>query len=140
MLMKTILWFDFVEQGNEVIVIKTGDIVFALGSVPVGRIAEVYTNSSKVTLFSNAGEKTQAIISDKNVFMELIGRGGGNFEMILPRDLTLQKGDQAIMPGLSPYVLAITETIISDPRDPFTKALLRSPVNIQELKFVEIEI
>jgi len=31
------------------------------------------------------------------------------------------------------------ETIISDPRDSFQKALLVSPVNIQEIKFVEVE-
>lgn len=120
--------------------VKTGNTVFALGNVPIGRIAEVYPNSSKVILFSNAGEKNQAVVSDKNVFMELVGRGGGNFEMILPRDFILQKGDQAVMPGLHPYVLAIVETIISDPRDLFIKALLTSPVNVQELKFVEVEV
>jgi hypothetical protein len=93
-----------------------------------------------VVLFSNAGEKNQALISGGNIFMEIVGRGGGNFEMIVPKDFTLQKGDQVVMPGVNPYVLAIVETVISDPRDPFTKALLTSPVNIQELKFVEVEI
>lgn len=120
--------------------IKAGDTVFALGNVPIGRIAEVYTNSSKVILFSNPGEKTQAIISGRDIFMELVGRGGENFEMILPRDFSLQKGDQVVMPGINSYVLAIVETVISDPRDPFNKVLLVSPVNVQELKFVEVEI
>lgn len=123
--------------------IKTGDTVFALGNIPVGRVALVYENSAKVILFSNVGERTQAIVSGPssgNVFVEIIGRGGGNFEMILPRDLVLQKGDRVVMPGINPYVLAVVETIISDPRDPFSKALLTSPVNIQELKFVEMEI
>lgn len=130
--------------------IKTGDTVFALGDVPIGRIAEIYPSSSKVILFSSAREKTQAIVSGKNtrpndgsvgqVFLELIGRGGGNFEMVMPKDFILQKGDQAVLPGVTPRVLAIVQTIISDPRDPFTKALLTSPVNIQELKFVEVEL
>ena len=120
--------------------IKTGDMVFAFGNIPMGYIAEAYANSSKVTLFSNAGEKTQAIVTDKNIFFELVGRGGGNFEMVLPRDVVLQEGDLVTMPGINPYTLAIVETVISDPRDPFTKALLVSPVNAQELKFVEVEI
>ncbi|MFA5932021.1 MAG: rod shape-determining protein MreC [Candidatus Paceibacterota bacterium] len=120
--------------------IKIGDIVFALGDIPVGRVDLVYKNSSKVVLFSNSGEKTQAIVGGKDVYMEVVGRGGGNFEIILPRDFILQKGDQVVLPGISPYVLAIAETIISDPRDPFIKFLLRSPVNIQELKFVQVEI
>src|ERR1035437_9708272 len=109
--------------------IKTGNTVFALGNVPIGQVDIVYDNSSKVILFSNAGETTQAVISSKNlpvlptgqavgrqdVFMELVGRGGGNFEMIMPKDLTMQKGDQVVMPGISPYVLAIAQTVISDP-------------------------
>ena len=60
--------------------------------------------------------------------------------MTMPSDFILQKGDQVVLPGLYPYVLAITQTTIFDPRDPFNKILLTSPVNIQELKFVEVEI
>jgi cell shape-determining protein MreC len=126
--------------------IKAGDTVFALGNVPIGRVDIVYDSSAKVVLFSNPGEKTEVVISPvsagqagQNIFMQLVGRGGGNFEMIMPKDFILQKGDQAVLPGINPYVLAIAQTIISDPRDPFTKALLTSPVNIQELKFVEVE-
>jgi cell shape-determining protein MreC len=121
-----------VEQG-----IKVGDKVFALGNVPIGYVAEAYPNTSKVILYSNSGEKTFAIV--KEVSMEIVGRGGGNFEMILPRDFTLAKEDQAVLPGIVPYVVGTVETIISDPRDSFIKALLVSPVNIQEIKFVQIE-
>lgn len=119
--------------------IKTGNMVFAFGNVPIGRVAEVYSSSSKVVLFSTNKEKTQVILSGKDIFLEVTGRGGGNFEMILPRDFVLQKGDQVILPGINPRVLAVFETIISDPRDSFEKALLASPVNVQELKFVEVE-
>ncbi|KKR62924.1 hypothetical protein A2643_01420 [Candidatus Nomurabacteria bacterium RIFCSPHIGHO2_01_FULL_39_220] len=126
--------------------IKSGERVLALGNVLIGRIANIYHNSSKVILFSSNGEKTQVVVVEKNlpagrqgVFLELVGRGGGNFEMIMPRDLKLEKGDQVVLPGIIPYVVGIVETIISDPRDPFVKALLTSPVNIQELKFVEVE-
>ncbi len=136
--------------------LQTGNTVFAFGNVPVGRIAEVYANSSKVILFSSSGEKTNVIISlhqkndevvakegeadiVKDVAMEIFGRGGGNFEMILPRDVTVQNGDEATLPGIKPYVVGIVETIISDPRDSFQKALLVSPVNILELKFVEVQ-
>lgn len=119
--------------------IFAGQRVFAFGNAPIGRIAEVYSNSSKVILFSNPGEKTDVIIPGKNIFMQVIGRGGGNFEMILPRDLILENGTEIALPGIAPYVLGTVATIISDPRDSFQKALLVSPVNIQELKFVEVE-
>ncbi|TSC77659.1 MAG: Uncharacterized protein G01um101424_282 [Parcubacteria group bacterium Gr01-1014_24] len=132
--------------------VKIGNIIFALGNVPIGRVSDVYQSSSKIILFSNAGEKTQVVIAPKDtrpndrsrpvgqVFIEIVGRGGGNFEMALPRDFTLSKGDQIVLPGINPYVLGTVQTIISDPRDPFVKALLVSPVNIQELKFVEVEL
>ncbi|MBI3306128.1 hypothetical protein HYZ82_03335 [Candidatus Nomurabacteria bacterium] len=118
--------------------VEKGDMVFALMDVPLGVVSEVYANTSKVILFSSAGVKTQAII-EKNIFVELVGRGGGNFEMILPRNFTPERGDEAVIPGIMPYALGVVETIISDPRDPFVKALLVSPVNIQELKFVQVE-
>ena len=118
---------------------KIGERVFALGDVPIGRVAEVYPHSAKVILFSNPGEKTEVVISGKNIFMELVGRGGGNFEMIIPTDITVQIADQVALPGINPLIVAIVGKIISDPRDPFTKALLSSPVNMQNLKFVEVE-
>ena len=60
--------------------------------------------------------------------------------MILPRDFVLEKGTEVVLPGITPYVIGIVQTIISDPRDSFQKALLSSPVNIQEIKFVEVEL
>jgi cell shape-determining protein MreC len=143
--------------------VAVGDKVFAQGSVPIGRVSLVYSHSAKVILFSTAGEKTEVVVSlspnpldinsasgvasdvlapliqsGKDVFMQLVGRGGGNFEMILPRDFILEKGTEVHLPGITPYVVATVATIISDPRDSFIKALLVSPVNIQELKFVQV--
>lgn len=126
---------------------KIGDRVFAFGNIPIGTIAEAHSNSSKVVLFSTSGEKTQVVVRGSSlefsgggdVFLEVTGRGGGNFEMVMPRGFTFKKGDEAVLPGIVPYVLAVVETIISDPREPFAKVLLTSPVNIQELKFVEVE-
>ena len=75
----------------------------------------------------------------RNIFSQAVGRGGGNFEIILPRDLKVQKETEVILPGIKPFVLGIVKSFISDPRDSFQKVLLVSPVNIQEIKFVEVE-
>ena len=116
--------------------VKVGDMVYALGNIPLGRVALVYDNSAKVVLFSNSSERTQVFV--KGTSLELVGRGGGNFEMILPRDVAMEKGEQAVLPGITPYVVAEVETVISDPRDSFQKVLFTSPVNIDEIKFVEV--
>ncbi|MBU0612059.1 rod shape-determining protein MreC [Patescibacteria group bacterium] len=119
--------------------VMAGQKIFALGNIPIGRVVDVFPSSSKVILFSNPGEKTDVVISGRDIFMQAIGRGGGNFEMILPRDLVLEKGAEIVLPGVTPYVLGIVQSILSDPRDPYQKALLTSPVNIQEIKFVQVE-
>ncbi len=120
--------------------VKKGDLVFALGNVPIGHISLAYSNSSKVILFSNSGNKTEIVVTGHDIFMQMVGRGGGNFEIILPRDFILDKDSAVFLPGISSYVVAITEATISDPRDSFVKILLTSPVNIQELKFVEVKL
>jgi cell shape-determining protein MreC len=113
--------------------------VFALGNIPIGKIVEVYGNSSKVILYSSPGERADVIVGGKDVVMQIIGRGGGNFEMLLPRDFNIEKSTEVALPGIAAHTVAIVESIISDPRDSYQKALLRSPVNIFELKSVEVE-
>ncbi|MCX6755421.1 MAG: rod shape-determining protein MreC [Candidatus Nomurabacteria bacterium] len=120
--------------------VKIADRVFAIGNIPIGRVAEVYLNSSNVILFSNPEEKTDVVLSGKDGFLQAVGRGGGNFEIILPKDLVIAVGAEVDLPGITPYILGTVATLVSDPRDSFQKAILVSPVNIQQLKFVEVEI
>ena len=130
-----------------------GNLVFAEGDIPIGRLASVTSDTAKAVLFSSTRERTPVVIhaslsvpadllqkGESDIFWEIIGRGGGNFEMILPRDFTLVRGDPVALPGLRSYAVAVVETILSDQRDSFQKALLRSPVNLQDLKFVEVEL
>ncbi len=119
--------------------IAVGQKVFAQGNVPIGKIGEVYINSSKVVLYSSPLEKTEVVVSGRDAYMQVIGRGGGNFEMLLPRDFLIEKGAEVFLPGIMPLTVAKVETILSDPRDSYQKALLLSPINIFQLKSVEVE-
>lgn len=127
-----------IDIGSEEGIVE-GQRVFALGNIAIGRVVEVNKNSSKVVLFTNSGEKTQVFISGLDIYIEAMGRGGGNFEIILPKDLILEKGQEIVLPGITPYLLAKVDSIISDPHDSLQKTLLVSPVNIQQLKFVQVE-
>ncbi|MBP9748511.1 MAG: rod shape-determining protein MreC [Candidatus Pacebacteria bacterium] len=117
--------------------VVTGARVFALGNVPIGRVDSTFSKTAKVILFSTSGEITS--VNMRDTLFDLVGRGGGDFELVLPRDFILEAGEQATLPGLTPYAVATVADIISDPRDSFKKALLVSPINIGELKFVQIE-
>ena len=118
--------------------VKVGQKVYAYGYVPLGYVGEVYDNTSKIILYSTSREKVDVIVSSSGTTLSASGRGNGNFEMILPRDFDISVGEVIYLPG-TVQTLATVSGIISDPRDSFKKALLKSPVNIFELRFVEVE-
>jgi cell shape-determining protein MreC len=119
--------------------LREGEKVFVDGEVPIGTISKVYNGTSLVTLYSNPRQTTEAILEGSNATVSLLGRGGGNFEMSIPIDLPSDKGMHVVLPGLSSEVVAVIEDIISSPTDPLKKVLLRSPVNVQALKWVEVK-
>jgi len=119
--------------------IKEGYMVYADGIIPIGNIGKVYNKTSLVTLYTNPEQKTEGFINGTNASVELIGRGGGNFEMIIPLPLQAEKGTIIYLPGSISEVLAIVDEVISQPSDPFKKVILSSPVNVQNLKWVEVK-
>ena len=123
-------------DAGEINGMKEGFVVYSEGNVPIGKIEKVYRSTSLVSLFSSPKQKTEGFIGTLNASVELIGRGGGNFETIVPVDLEIQKDSFVYMPGNPAVVLAIVGDVISDPQDPFKKVILKSPVNIQSLKWV----
>ena len=119
--------------------IKVGDTVFAYGTTPIGLVSSTGGSSATVTLFSTSGQKTTGRIDGKNIDVELIGRGGGNFQLQVPRDITLEPNTNVLFPGITPEVIAVVASSITDARDPTQTFLLTSPVNINELNWVEVE-
>ncbi len=118
--------------------IRNDAVVYAGGEIAIGRIGEVSARTSKVVLYSTPDEKITARLEDKNIDVELIGRGGGNFEISIPRDVVVPEGARILLPSITPTIIATVVKTISDERDPFQKILLQSPVNIQELNYVYI--
>ncbi len=126
-----------VDAGSQLGVI-VGARVFARGDIVMGTVIETSTTTAKIKLFTTGGEKTKAVLVGKDIFIDLIGRGGGTFEATLPRDVAVEKGTEVVLP-VGHTVIAIAEESIVDPRDPFQKILFRSPVNLFELRYVSIE-
>ena len=116
--------------------VRVGAVVFSEEMISVGSIIKVSDESSVVELYSTPNKKTVVRLEDGEVDMELVGRGGGNFEIEFPRDAVIQEGSHAYLPGTSLQVIAQVGPIISDPRDPYKKVLLTSPVNINQLNRV----
>ena len=119
--------------------INEGDMVYVNGNIPIGNIGKVYNNTALISLYTSPSEKTEGFMDGSNASVELTGRGGGNFEMIVPIELQADKGTIIYLPGNTNEVIALVDDIISKPSDPFKKVLLSSPVNIQNLKWVEVK-
>ncbi|MBK5215775.1 MAG: hypothetical protein JJE53_03145 [Candidatus Pacebacteria bacterium] len=119
--------------------LKKGSQVYASGNIPIGNIADVYDSTSLVSLYSSPGQKTEGFIDITNISVELTGRGGGNFEMIIPIELIINKGTMVLLPGNSSLVVAVVDEIISKPSDPFKKVILTSPINVQNIKWVQVK-
>lgn len=118
--------------------IEEGMLVGAYGDILLGYVEKVFKSTSRVRLYSSAGESIDILIDNTNIFTAASGAGGGNFEVTLPRVDNVKEGDLIITPGVNPFILGIAEFIKADMADAFQKVFFRTPLNIQELKWVEV--
>ena len=123
------------DQGLEV-----GDKVIANANIFIGEVSEVLPHSAKVTLYSSPGRKLSVVLGLSQVSVEAVGIGGGNFHILLPREVEVKEGDVIIIPAITNNVFGIVEKINFKDTDSFQTVLFKSPVNISELSFVEIVI
>ncbi len=127
-----------IDVGSDVGVLENSK-VYANGEMPIGQINKLNEHNSLVMLYSNPGQITEGVLNGSNAQVELIGRGGGNFEMTIPRDLSSENGEFVVFPNITSEIIAVIDAVISTPTDPVKKVLLHSPVNIQSLKWVQVK-
>lgn len=118
--------------------IQKDDNVFVQGNVFIGKIDEVNKNTSTVILFSSPGQITQVSIGLQNISANAKGRGGGNFIVELPRGTEVEKGDIVTMLGIDIKLFAVVEEIESNPSDPFITILFKNPINMNDVKWVQV--
>lgn len=120
--------------------ITQGDQVYLNGNVLVGEVQDVFLNTSRVKLYSSYGEKYDILIGDKNVQATAIGRGGGSFETVIPRDVKVAEGDIITIPNITNTVFGTVGKIIADPARAFSTVIFSQPINIYEQKFIQVYI
>jgi cell shape-determining protein MreC len=114
------------------------DKVLAEGNTFIGYVSEVYSNNSKVVLYSSPGEKVNVLIGNDNIEKEAVGFGGGNFKVEMPKESNIKEGDNITIPSISTNIFGVVEKIESKESDAFQDVLFKNPVNILELKWVEV--
>lgn len=117
--------------------IAVGDYVIVAG-VPIGRVAEVYPFSSLIRLYSSAGQEFQVYLGENNVEALAKGMGGNNFFLELPRETKIKEGDIVSIPSITANTFAVINKIEMKENESFQKVYFRNPVNISEIKWVEV--
>lgn len=117
--------------------IKKGDLV-ALNNFILGEVEDVYAKTTKVRLYSFPGEELNVAVGFNKIISIAKGKGGGNFEIKLPRDILIEKGDLVFLPEKEEFPLGFVESFSVSPEDPLQTILFKTPVNIFELRWVQI--
>jgi len=118
--------------------IEEGDKVLVAGEIVIGTIQEVYAHSSKAELYSSPGLIHNVTVREGTIPAKAYGKGAGNFEITLPRDVEVTLGDVVTIPDTDIIILGNVLHIEKDPNSPFQTILVKSPVNFSELKWVEV--
>jgi cell shape-determining protein MreC len=128
-----------INQGQSAGIIP-GDLVIVGDNVLLGTIHTATTNTAIVDLYSNNSyEHTGGfIIKNLGITTDGHGNGNGNFLLAVPSGVQVVDGDVITLPQYPDRVVGIIKSIESDPRDPFQKVIARTPININELKFVQV--
>mgnify|MGYP001559035202 CR=1 FL=1 len=99
----------------------------------LGSFKNLFTTEESFTSFIFFDGKTK-------VTALATGRGSGNFDARLPRELDVSINDTVTFPELNKQVLAVVEAIEVTPNDSFQRILFKSPINIAEIRFVEVDM
>jgi cell shape-determining protein MreC len=118
--------------------IAAGQRVYAFNSVAIGTIESVEEQHAVVQLYSAPGRETSATAEGSEVTVTLVGRGGGEYEVRMPRNVPFDIGNIITEQSVYTGVLARVEKVITDPRDPFQRLLAKTPINLQALKWVVV--
>lgn len=118
--------------------IKVGNKVVVDNSIVIGEIESVFSNTAKVRLYSFPNETLNVAVGFNKVIGNAKGKGGGNFEVKFPREVSVKKGDLVVLPEMTLSILGVVESISTSPEDPLQTILFRLPVNIFQLRWVQI--
>ncbi len=131
--------FDVIIIGSgEAEGVKKGDAVM-LGSIYLGTVESVESDSSRIRLLSAPGTDIESYIGNDALPALLKGKGGGNFEATLPQGSKVSEGDLVVSyHGTVPFMVGSVSKIIDNNDNTLMTILLTLPFNLYSLSHVEI--
>ena len=123
--------------GNNISINK-GDKILAQGDIVIGEIYDVYEHISTAILYSSPGNSIDVLLGSSALALEARGRGGGVYQIQVPRGVDVSEGDYVAIQSSYPNFLGEIAAVFSEPTDPFKTAIFSMPVNIFEIKWVRV--
>lgn len=118
--------------------IAVGNEVMFDTTLSIGVVEEVGAQGARVRLFSSPGVENQVSIGTSTAHMTAVGRGGGSFELEVPKDITVNVDDALMLAGAQRGALGFVRSVESRDADAFQTVYAASPINLFETREVLI--
>lgn len=116
--------------------ISPADRVYLSDNVIIGVVKTVTPKTSLVELFSSGNSKQEAVLSRTGTSFVLVGKGGANFQIEVPKDTDVLWGDMFLYPGINSSVIGSVYYIDSNSQSSFKTLYIRTPGNVFQTKSV----
>jgi len=118
--------------------VRPGMKALGFGGVYLGDVSEAGENSAVIKLLSYPGLLSEAWLERLALNVTLEGQGGYNFKFSLPRSIKIEIGDKILSNTNPQFLVSVVEAVEEDPAMPLQQILLRLPLNIRNLRYVEL--
>lgn len=109
--------------------------------VLAGAVVNVSDSLVKIKLLSAPDEQVPVLIGSNNIAALAQGKGSGNLEVKLPRNLNVSEGD-LVMTGSStvPLVVGTVGGVENDPGESLQTILIHTPIDLSFVRYLEIHV
>lgn len=129
----------FVVSSGEKDGVVVGNKVYISNNTIVGIVKGVTLENSVVELFSNSGLKQEVTLTRTGTTYTIVGRGGGNFVLDVPKDTDIVWGDVFVFPDNNLSIIGNVYFIDSNSQSAFKVIYVKLPVNLFSIDWVSIE-
>lgn len=116
-----------------------GSKAYISDKIIIGVISEVRNSSSVIELLSTSGKATNATLERTGASYGLVGLGGQNYKLEVPKDTDMAWGDVFVFPGIERSIVGSIYYIDTNSQNAFKTAYIRAPVNTFSYKNVLID-
>ncbi len=119
--------------------IENGAKAVAYGSIILGTVEAASGQNSIIKLFSYPGLTTEGFLESISLNITLEGLGGSNLKFFVPKNIGIKVGDRILYNSAPSYLIGQVEYIKERPSEPLAEIIVRPPLNIRELRYVELK-